>query len=37
MGVDGQAMATYLKDKVRGVESQRPQAQGLEQLLATRA
>ena len=35
--VDGQAMATYLKDKVRGIESQRPPVQGLEQLLATRA
>ena len=37
VGVDGQAMATYLKDKVRGIESQRPPVQGLEKLLATRA
>lgn len=37
MGVDGQAVAAYLKNKVRGIESQRPQPQGLEQLLAPRA
>lgn len=36
MGVDGQAVAAYLKNKVRGIESQRPQPQGLEQLLAPR-
>jgi len=37
MGVDGQAVAAYLKNKVRGIESQRPQPQGLEQLLAPRS
>jgi hypothetical protein len=37
MGVDGQAMAAYLKDKVRGIDSQRPPVQGLEQLLAPRS
>mgnify|MGYP000405579416 CR=1 FL=1 len=37
VGVDGQAVAAYLKNKVRGIESQRPQPQGLEQLLAPRS
>ena len=37
MGVDAQAMAVYLKDKVRGIQSQRPQPQGLETLLAPRS
>ena len=37
MGVDGRAMAAYLKDKVRGIDSQRPPVQGLEQLLAPRS
>jgi hypothetical protein len=37
MGVDGQAMAAYLKDKVRGIDNHRPPVQGLEQLLAPRS
>jgi predicted transcriptional regulator len=37
MGVDGRAVAAYLKNKVRGIESQRPQPKGLEQLLAPRS
>ena len=37
LAVDGQAMADYLKDKVRGGTRKRPAAQGLEQLLAPRS
>jgi hypothetical protein len=32
-----QAMAACLKDKVRGINSQRPPVQGMEQLLAPRS
>jgi len=37
MGVDGKAMAEYLKDNVQGGTRTRPAAQGLEQLLAPRS
>jgi len=37
LAVDGQAMAAYLKNKVRGSVSQRPEPQGIEQLLAPRS
>lgn len=37
LGVDGQAMAAHLKNKVRGIESERPPVEGLAQLLTPRS